>query len=138
MTRAYVANKDYSDLDNFWMLQVTPKIHLNIYVWQSKIGLYRNTNFRKKNGSNYHLGAYIGVPFSRKYGLFGEIHLLREMIGAGYVSHEIQHFINDYTCYLGLNLFKNNERLAYLVSDAVTAFWNEFYERYEWDNSSKG
>jgi len=131
MTRAYIANKDYSDLDQFWMIRVNSHMHLRIYVWESTVGLYRNTKFRKKSGKNTHLGAYIGYPHPRKTGLFGEIHLLREMIGAGYVSHEIQHFINDYACYFGLSLFKSNEKIAYLTSDTVNAFWIEFYERYD-------
>ena len=127
MTRAYIEDKDYTDLDQFWMIGVKPKMYLNVYVWKSTIGLYRNTKFRK----NDHLGAYVGYPHPRKNGLFGEIHLIREWIGAGYVSHEIQHFINDYACYFGLSLFKSNEKIAYLTSDTVNAFWIEFYERYD-------
>jgi len=127
MTRAYIEDKDYTDLDQFWMIRVKPKMYLNVYVWKSTIGLYRNTKFRK----NDHTGAYVGYPHPRKKGLFGEIHLIRESISSGYVAHEIQHFINDYACYFGLSLFKSNEKIAYLTSDTVNAFWIEFYERYD-------
>jgi hypothetical protein len=131
MKSTYVADKDLSDQSAFWTVKFGKKHHVEVFVWKSQEGLFRNTGFTEKDTT----GAYIGVPGERRSGLFGEIHLLRDMIGPGYVAHELQHLIFDWLCERDMKEFKSglclNERMAYLMSDVTTDFWEKFYEFYD-------
>lgn len=75
-------------------------------------------------------GCYISV---RSKSQFGEIHLWKKMMGAGYWAHEVQHFLNDYseeTERYPLDE-KANERIAFLAGDLTAQFWTKFYERFD-------
>lgn len=75
-------------------------------------------------------GCYIAV---RSKSQFGEIHLWKKMMGAGYWAHEAQHFLWDYadeTEKFPLDE-KANERIAYLAGDLTAQFWTKFYEQFD-------
>jgi hypothetical protein len=64
--------------------------------------------------------------------LFGEIHLVKDSIGGGYVAHEIAHMGYDWVfTHKSIGSQKQNEAFAYLVGDVTSKFWTEFYKRYE-------
>ena len=127
----YVADKNLDNLSSRWNIQFTKQYYVDVFVWESVDGLFLNTGFQKK----LYAGAYIAFPGRGRSGLFGEVHLLRDMIGAGYVSHEIMHLIYDWMSDRDMKEFKSglclNERVAYLMSNVTTDFWNEFYNFYD-------
>ena len=57
---------------------------------------------------------------------FGRIGLWKELVGAGYLAHEIQHFIYD--CMMDGET--NNEKLAWMAGDLTSKFWTKWYEMY--------
>ncbi len=122
MNSAYVENKDLDNLfSNFSVL--FGKQFLNVYIWKSEKGLYRNTYFKKDD----YLGAYIPNPYRKdRSGLFGEVHLIKRMIGAGYVAHELQHFIYDWVS--SKNRPPQNETIALLAGEVTSSFWKTFYK----------
>ena len=128
---AYIENKCLDDLSSQWRIDFG-KQWLDVYVWNSVVGLRSNARFRKKD----YLGAYVWHNGRKKTtGLFGEIHLIRDQIGAGYVAHELQHFIYDWMGHY-LVCYRNNvtsEKCAKLLGDITNKFWIAFYERYELD-----
>jgi hypothetical protein len=72
-------------------------------------------------------GCYVDI---RSKSQFGEIYLWKKMMGAGYVAHEIQHFILAYmeeteTWPLSPQA---NERMAWMAGDLMAQFWSKFYE----------
>ena len=95
-----------------------------VFVWRDVRGLRRNTAFEGD-----YVGAYVAYPMRKKRsGLFGEIHLVQGRIGAGYVAHEIQHFVYDWqwTQPQSRNL---NERCALLAGNVTRQFWKRWYAR---------
>jgi len=128
----YVAEKNFDDLDSRW-INPLGKLLLDVFVWKSETGLYQNTNFKNKKSRAY-VGAYVGVPGRKASGLFGEIHLIRDRIGGGYVAHEIAHAVFDYMTafdHVVAGDITSNEKLAKITGDTTNAFWINFYERYE-------
>jgi hypothetical protein len=132
MRSPYVAEKTFVDLDHRWVVRINKKQFVDVFVWKTLDGLYDNTHFRDRG---HYLGAYIGVPDRKKSGLFGEIHLWRDQIGAGYVAHEIMHLVFDWMVERDMREFHYgkslNERSAWLMGDITTQFWNRFYEFYD-------
>ena len=123
MQSAYV---EYKDLTGIFMefSVLVRSVELRVYIWKSIKGLRRNTNFR---ASDY-VGAYVAYPYRKKRGLFGELHLMKNRIGAGYVAHELQHFFYDWLMQQE-QTSATNERLALLAGDMTREFWNEYYRR---------
>ena len=132
----YVEQKDFKDLYTSFVVSFGSR-KLDVFVWRTVRGLYRNTNFPKKN----YLGAYIGYPYGkRRRGLFGELHLLKRMIacggaqliGAGYVAHELQHFmldwLTDHTLYDPDSIRRLNEPAAWLCGEVTRLVWSEWYK----------
>jgi len=81
-------------------------------------------------------GAYAGLE---KGEYFGAILLWKDIIGAGYFAHELQHFITDYL--VRKDLFKpileqdkrfseTSEMLSWICGDMTAQFWAEYYKLY--------
>ena len=129
MSDAYVTEKTLADLDCQFRLEFG-KRWLDVYIWKSEAGLHANTRFCNQDYS----GAYVGCYDRKKRsGLFGEVHLVISEIGAGYVAHELMHFMLDWmTNAAGVpETSCQNERVCFLMSDLTSLFWTLFYERYE-------
>lgn len=121
MQSAYVEYKDFKDLHlRFTVLFGTQNVL--IFVWRTVKGLKRNTNFEGD-----YVGAYVAYPARRKSGLFGEIHLVKSRVGAGYVAHELQHFLYDWLMEQTITIH-TNERLALLAGNVTRDFWNTYYK----------
>jgi len=121
MRSAWVEHKDFSGLAEKFTLAFSGR-SVDVYIWKSVKALRKNTHFSHNN----QVGAYVFFPYRKpRSGLFGEIHLLKRLIGAGYVAHEIQHFLYDWlteqTHDKGLN-----ERLALLAGNITKEFWNAY------------
>jgi hypothetical protein len=58
---------------------------------------------------------------------FGRIGLWRDIMGAGYFAHELQHFIHDYMLDREET---NNEKIAWMAGDLTSQFWTKWYELY--------
>ena len=127
MTGAYVANKDLSGLVYQMTIRFRSHWYILVYVWRDETSLRANTNFKRDD----HVGAYVAYPGRLKTrGKFGEIHLVRELIGAGYVSHELQHFLFDW--FFTVEWTRNiNEKMADLAGEVTRKFWNQYYESEE-------
>ncbi len=124
MRSAFVEDKDFRDLYASFIL-LFGKRYIQVFIWKSVRGLRRNTSFQDNN----YLGAYLYYPNRKaRTGLFGEIHLLKRMIGAGYVAHEIQHFLFDWLLQFQSISGRHNEQLAYLAGETTKEFWNSYYE----------
>lgn len=121
---AYIEYKDEKDLE-MKISVLFGSQNVLFYVWRTVKGLKRNTFFR----SDY-VGAYVAYPYRKRRGLFGEVHLMKSKIGAGYVAHEIQHFLYDWL--LEQRATRNtNERLALLAGNVTRDFWKQYYDRIE-------
>lgn len=128
MSIFYKSDKTLDDLSAQFRLPFG-KHWLDIYIWKSERGLLDNV---RHNGRGF-TGCYLGIEDHKKRGLFGEIHLILGEIGAGYVAHELEHFIHDYCCEFVPEIKgrRLGEKVAYVMSDMTTAFWRNFYEKYE-------
>ena len=124
MKSALVTDKTLDDLSCQFRIEFG-KQWLDVYIWNGMEGLLNNTRFKNKD----YLGAYVSCWNGKKTGLFGEIHLIRDEIGGGYVAHELMHFMFDYILWLPGKL--DGEKLARLMGDVTNSFWCAFYERYE-------
>lgn len=127
MNSPYVADKNLDNISSGWTIPIGKKQYLDVFIWETESGLLENTGFRNKD----YLGCYIGVPGRKpRSGLLGEIHLVLDMIGAGYVAHEIAHAVYDFmVCRRTPKL--DNEYFALITGGVTAAFWKEFYGRYE-------
>lgn len=131
MRSAYVEEKDYRGLLVSFDLHFGKgdKQFVRCFIWRTVRELRKNTYFP---GSD-HLGAYVFYPYRARIGLFGEIHLIPRMIGAGYVAHEIQHFLFDWLLQDPARIYSKptNEKLAMLAECITSRFWTEFYKNFE-------
>jgi hypothetical protein len=124
MKSAYVEYKDFKDLETSFSFSFRSQ-NVLFYIWRSVRGLKRNTIFQGD-----YVGAYVANPARGKRGLFGEIHLVKREIGAGYVAHEIQHFLYDWL--LEQKVTKNtNEKLALLAGHITRDFWVQYYKEHK-------
>lgn len=128
MTVSHKADKTLEDLSAQFKLPFG-KHWLDVYIWKSERGLMDNV---RHNGRDF-TGCYLGLGGRHKKGLFGEIHLILGEIGAGYVAHELEHFIHDYCAEFvpTINTKRRQEKVAYMMSDMTTLFWRNFYEYYQ-------
>lgn len=130
---AYVKNKDMQNLVDRFDLVFEEGRFVSVFIWETVEAIRRNTNFEVPD----HVGAYVAFPGRKKKGLFGEIHLLKSIIGAGYVAHEIQHFIYDW--YLpNMDDPDINERMAHLTGEITSNFWTEYYKVVNFKVTNKG
>lgn len=121
---AYIEYKDEKDLETKINVLFGSQ-NVLFYVWRTVRGLKRNTSF---SGDDY-VGAYVAYPYRKpRSGLFGEVHLVKSRIGAGYVAHEIQHFIYDWLMEQKQST-SLNERTALLAGDVTRDFWSQYYEK---------
>lgn len=124
MSTHYVEYKDLSDLIFKFELNFGSQ-NVLVFVWKSVAGLKRNTIFQGD-----YIGAYVPYPYRKRTGLFGEIHLVASRVDVGYVAHEIQHFIYDWsqTQSHGRSF---EERQATLTGDITGEFWRKYRKRKE-------
>jgi len=68
----------------------------------------------------------------------GDIHLALDQIGAGYVAHELQHFISHWQSVSGWDdpYGEDWEPLSKLAGDITNEFWVKFYENFEEGNDA--
>ena len=66
-----------------------------------------------------------GYYYACRGRFFGRIGLWKEIVGAGYFAHELQHFIHDYMLGTGV---VDNEKLAWMSGDLTGQFWTRWYE----------
>lgn len=129
MSISHKPDKTLDDLSAQFQLPFG-KHWLDIYIWKSEQGLMNNV---RHNGRDF-IGCYLGIPGRKKKGgSFGEIHLMLGEVGAGYVAHELEHFIHDY-CIMFVPVVDNKrkqEKVAYMMGDMTTLFWHSFYEHYK-------
>ncbi len=132
MRSAYIEDKDYRGLLSSFDLKFGRRV-LRVFIWKTVASLRKNTYFPKGK----QLGAYVHYPMRGKTGLFGEIHLVKAWIGAGYVAHEVQHFMLDWLLWEMSHGYKSrsmtyqefmNEKMAYLAGDITREIWNEYYK----------
>lgn len=127
--RVYVADKTFDALAARWTVPVGKRYYADIFVWNTVDGMCDNVCMKGKRGS--YLGCYVGYPSRKKSGLFGEIHLVKDEIGSGYVSHELMHCLYDWMLELEKYDARMAEKICYMMSDMVKVFWQEFYKRFE-------
>jgi hypothetical protein len=110
---------------------------LRVYVWEHLKDLRRAAKESSTSSAHYWknaLGAYVGIRGPRQ---FGEIHLWRKFIGAGYFAHELQHFMENYR-FLTEDAWLDdeaNERMAYLAGDLTKRFYTRFYKMFDAENN---
>ena len=128
MTIFYKPDKTLDDLSVQFRLPFG-KNWVDVYIWKSEKGLMDNVGH---NGRDF-IGCYMGIRDRKKRGLFGEVHLMLSEIGAGYVAHELEHFIHDYCGEFVPEVTnkRSQEKVAYTMSNMTTLFWRNFYEHYE-------
>jgi len=127
MTISHKPDKTLDDLSTQFQLPFG-KHWLDVYIWKNRQGLMDNV---RHNGCGF-IGCYMALPERKKKGLFGEIHLILGEIGAGYVAHELQHFILDFCAeFVPVINKRRQEKVAYAMSNMTTLFWRNFYEKYE-------
>lgn len=118
----HVAEKDLRRIKYTFRLEFGTRF-VDVYIWKDIKGLHKNTNFPVAD----HAGAYVAFFDRKKTGLFGEIHLLYKMIGAGYVAHEFQHFMFDWLMSNNKWSSQTNEKQARLCEGMICEFWKEYY-----------
>lgn len=125
MKSAYVEKKDFQNLHTGFTLKFGARF-LHVFVWKSEHGLRDNTCFPNRRNV---VGAYVAYPYRvKRSGLFGEVHLVEGEIGAGYVAHELQHFIFDWSLTQAMTSGLN-ERQARLAGEITRDFWNQYTKR---------
>ena len=135
MIDPYVKNKNLQNLVSRFDLVFEKNRFVAVFIWGTVEALRENTRFEVPD----HVGAYVGYRGRKKKGLFGEIHLIPDMIGVGYVAHEIGHFIYDW--YLSDENYADpdiNEKMAWLTGEITSAFWTEYYKTVNYEIDGKG
>ena len=129
MSISHKPDKMLDDLSTQFQLPFG-KHWLDVYIWNGEQGLMDNV---RHNGRSSPAGCYLIIPNRKKKGLFGEIHLILSEIGAGYVAHELEHFIHDYCAEFVpvVDNTRRREKVAYTMSNMTTLFWRNLYEHYE-------
>lgn len=85
----------------------------------------------KYDNVNGAAGYFTINPFDGNF-IDAEIHLDISMIGAGYVAHEIQHFVQWWIWRNKLDpMGKDNENICHIVGEITARFWDKFYELYK-------
>lgn len=109
-----IKNEDYLGVQFF--------IYKNRKALKKGISKYDNV----KNAAGYYTTCYNdGLVYS-------EIHLDLEIMGSGYVAHEIQHFVQHWIHDNKLKPFKKDwENVAYIAGDLTKDYWARFYELYK-------
>jgi hypothetical protein len=106
-----------------------PRKKLRVVIWEYLKDL-RATAKKLDSSLNWRdaAGGYLAVRMRS----FGQIHLCKKFIGAGYFAHELQHFMIDYSEESECHPLdpKANERMAYLAGDLTAQFWSEYYKRF--------
>jgi ribosomal protein S27AE len=129
--RTYIADKNFDGLAARWTVPLSKKYYADVFVWNTVDAMCDNAHPR---GSRCGFtGCYIGYPYRKKSGLFGEIHLVRDEIGSGYVAHELMHCLYDWMLTLDEYSNQMSEKICYMMSDMVMKFWQEFYDRFKTD-----
>lgn len=75
-------------------------------------------------------GYFTTNPLDGNY-IDAEIHLDISMIGAGYVAHEIQHFVQWWIYKNNLKaMAEDNEKICMITGEITALFWDRFYNLY--------
>jgi hypothetical protein len=72
-------------------------------------------------------GYYMPENNRRRWGKFGEIHLVRRRVREDVIAHEIFHLLSDWLRERKVELNeKNEEKIATLLDEMVRSFWREY------------
>ncbi len=127
MSISHKPDKTLDDLSAQFQLPFG-KHWLDVYIWKSEQGLMDNVRHNERDFA----GCYMALQKRKKKGLFGEIHLILGEIGAGYVAHELCHFLQDWLVeYCPVVTPRKSEKVAYVMGDMTTLFWRNLYEKYQ-------
>lgn len=96
--------------------------------------VYKNSeDLRKANHVEEEKKGYTteGLFHCGKYTKNSKIHLSMPMMGAGYVAHEIQHFICYWIACNGLDIIgKHFEKIAWVTGEITSEYWKWFYKNF--------
>ena len=106
---------------------------LKVFVWKHLKDLRQAAKDLDKSWNwNNAAGCYLAT---RGKNQFGQIHLWRKLMGAGYWAHELHHFMMDYATDTEAQDYvfdrKDNERMAFLAGELTGQFWTEFYKTFD-------
>ena len=110
------------------------------YVWDTLDDMKDFVGHKQPSWDRDYFACYLGNTWTYtnesklKTRKLGELHFVNGEFGAGIFAHELQHFLVDWICKMGWkkSIFdKHWEDIAHLAGRLTTAFWNEYYERFE-------
>jgi hypothetical protein len=127
-------------IETTWKLPVMDGHYFHVFIWQD--AEYMRAAFAKAYPDRKlqdALGACLTydhvwdsetqiVSAGRK---FGELHLVHELIGSGYIAHELMHAVNYFVTFKEWDWTNKDEDIASLAESMHRDFWTVFYERYE-------
>jgi hypothetical protein len=115
-------------------LPMDRKHYVRFYIWESKKAMQAG-NSNNFNSDNDYLGSATGNYWGqvgKKIHIpkrFGEIHLIKGILGVGIVSHEIYHLVIYWADAHGWMPIVKDEQLALLCGNLNRRFWNEIYRK---------
>jgi hypothetical protein len=124
-------------IESTWEQRIDDKCYLRVFVWENAESMQQAFNRHKYMAMEPdYCGRCIGAVWQIKDGKrrcppkFGELHLVRDIVGGGYVAHEIQHLVNYWSEFKNWKRIKDDERIAAFAGNITMDFWDNFYERY--------
>lgn len=98
---------------------------LRVYIWKTKKELRAAA---KEMDASVNWSDASGCYIATRVSSFGQIHLWKKLIGAGYWAHELQHFMNDYSEETENYPLDHdaNERMAWLAGELTKEFWIKY------------
>jgi len=116
-----------------WKIDLNEAHYVEVFVWDSVEHLRAANQQEDING--YCNGNWISKRVKGKLitlagKKFGEIHLVRSLIGVGMVAHELMHLVNYWTDFCHWTYWENDEDIAQVMEAVTRDFWNRFYEAF--------
>jgi hypothetical protein len=111
---------------------------IGCFVWDTRDQMLAATSHRFKE-KNYE-ACFVGYRWvfdenGLKPGRLGNLHFYADKMGAGIVSHEIQHFVLGWVSALvkfregyDINDHDDIEEVCLMAGDITKEFWNKYYE----------
>lgn len=117
-----------------WKIDLNEAHYAEVFVWDTL------EHFRAATKQKTSDGRCTAFWASRRDGRekvnlagkkFGEVHLVRDLIGAGYVAHELQHLVHFWASFCHWTFARDDEEIAVFAEKITCDFWNRFYEAFE-------
>lgn len=129
MNFTYKQDKDTTNLSWRFKLDTAGEYWVMVYVWEDLESMRAAAYFER----NDHIACFVGVPYEinmatgrrkKTSTLFGELHFVKDMYGAGVFAHELQHFVLAW-----IDEFDriNDEDTCLMVGKMTNEFWNKHY-----------